>query len=184
MSGMEAADLTMPGSSFSVTHRNNLGYIITAMPQAARDQLHIRNYSPEELPILFEIDQMCFSENMAFSQAELRFYLKHPLSIVKVAELAGVVVGFAVGRSEAGEYAHVITVDVIPDAQRQKVGTALMHALHEEFRLRNNTWVVLEVDAGNEAAQRFYQELGYQRKELLLGYYKDRSNAYRMSRAL
>jgi ribosomal protein S18 acetylase RimI-like enzyme len=59
-----------------------------------------------------------------------------------------------------------------------------MKALHEEFHKRRASQVVLEVDAGDEAAQRFYHGLGYERKGRLPGYYKGRSDALRMARSL
>lgn len=150
------------------------------MPQIYPDQMLIRDCRPEEIQRLHEIDSACFPDYMAYSRAELLFYLGHPAAISKAAELDGKVLGFAIGHIESGARAHVITLDVVPEARRHRVGTRLMEALHEQFRRRRAAQVVLEVDTGNEAAQRFYARLGYERRELLRGYYKARSDAYRM----
>ncbi len=55
-----------------------------------------------------------------------------------------------------------------------------MSVLHEEFRRRGLRTAVLEVDTANEGAQRFYRGLGYERGEILSGYYMGRSDAFRM----
>ena len=140
----------------------------------------IRNYRREDLSTLHEIDRICFPDYMAYSRAELAFYLGHPAAISKVAELDGRIFGFVVGRMESSACAHVITLDVIPEARRRGVGSALMELLHEEFRARGITQVVLEVAAVNEEAQRFYARLGYGHVGTLRHYYKARVDAFRM----
>jgi ribosomal-protein-alanine N-acetyltransferase len=141
----------------------------------------IRDLLPGEIDRLHDIDQICFPAYMAYSRTELLYYLGHPSAIRKVAEIAGKIVGFAIGHVEPRKRAHVITLDVEPEARRRKVGGALMEALHEEFRRRGVARVELEVDTANEAAQQFYARLGYKRGELLRGYYKARGDAYRMA---
>ncbi len=82
---------------------------------------------------------------------------------------------------ESVDHAHVTTLDVIPEARRHGVGSALMEVLHEEFRARGIIQVMLEVAVANEEAQGFYARLGYGRLGLLRHYYKAQSDAYRMS---
>lgn len=149
--------------------------------QPGPHQTLIRDVLFGEIERLHDIDQICFPAYMAYSRAELRYYLGHPSAIRKVAEIAGKIVGFAIGHIEPRKRAHVITLDVEPEARRRKVGSALMEALHEEFRGRGVVLVELEVDTANEAAQRFYARLGYERGELLPGYYKARGDACRMA---
>jgi len=155
-----------------------------AMPRPSSDSITIRDFRPEEIPRMHEIDLICFPDYMAYSRAELVFFLKHPAAITRIAERGGEIAGFAVGGREPGARAHIITLDVVPEARRCGIGAALMAALHEAFRERGVAQVVLEVATGNEGAQRFYVELGYERKNLLRGYYKNRSDAYQMMRQL
>jgi len=150
------------------------------MPEPLCQGYAIRDYRDGEIQRLHQIDRICFPPHMAYSRAELLFYLEHPSAICKVAESGEEVVGFALGRVERNGYGHVITLDVVPEARRRRVGTALMEALHGELRARQVSQVVLEVDVSNEAAQRFYDLLGYRRDELLRGYYHERQDAYRM----
>ncbi len=145
--------------------------------------VQIRNYRTADFARLHQIDGICFPPDVAYSRLELLCYLRHPDSIGKVAEWSGGLVGFVVGRVEKNGTGHVQTLDVIPEARRQRVGTALMEALHGEFERRNVHGVLLEVDVANEGAQRFYEGLSYVRAETLRGYYNGRRDAYRMVRA-
>ncbi len=147
-------------------------------------EIWIRNYERKDFQVLHDIDTTCFPAHMAYSRAELLFFLRHSSSIARVAEIAGKIVGFAVGQNGPGAAAHIVTLDVLPEARRRGVGTGLMNVLHEEFRKRHASQVMLEVDAGNQAAQRFYQDLGYERMGLLPGYYKGRGDALVMARSL
>jgi ribosomal-protein-alanine N-acetyltransferase len=140
----------------------------------------IRNYRPEDFPRLHQIDRICFPPDVAYSRSELLFYIKHPDSITRVASLGDRVIGFVAGRLEDDSCAHVLTLDVIPEEQRRKVGTGLMGALHEEFARRKVVMVFLEVDALAEGSRRFYENLGYRWVETLRRYYSARRDAHRM----
>jgi len=142
--------------------------------------VRIRDYRPGDLQRLYQIDQICFAPDIAYSRSELFFYLRHKDSLAKIAEWNDDIAGFVVGRVEANRCAHVLTVDVIRDARRRRVGTALMNVLHEEFHKREIAMVFLEVDVSNRGALDFYERLGYERTETLKGYYAGRSDAYRM----
>jgi [ribosomal protein S18]-alanine N-acetyltransferase len=150
------------------------------MDAAVPGETSIRDYRPEDLQVLHGIDKDCFPAHMAYSRAELLFYLRQPFSVARVAERAGSIIGFAVGQLEADNRAHIVTLDVVRKARRCGAGTQLMHALHEEFRRRDAAQVLLEVEAGNEIAQSFYAGLGYERTAILRGYYRGKSDAYRM----
>ncbi len=145
-----------------------------------RKSFTIRPYRVDDMSRLYEIDQICFEPGVAYSRAELFLYLAHRNSIAWVAEQSGVVVGFAVGRTEKYGTAHVLTIDVLPDARRLGIGTALLGHLHESFRKHNVRLVVLEVAVQNLIAQRFYCKLGYRVTELIPRYYGNGGDAYRM----
>ena len=154
------------------------------MSRVPHGDMQIRGYDRKDFRILHAIDTACFPAHMAYSRAELLYFLEHEASVARVADIAGLIVGFAVGLNEPDAAAHVVTLDVVPEARRRGVGTGLMEALHEEFRRRHASQVMLEVDAGNEGAQRFYLELGYERQGLIPGYYKGKGDAVTMTRPL
>lgn len=152
------------------------------MSDASTQAVCIREYRRDDAQCLHRIDRICFPSDIAFSRGELLFYLDHPESITRIAERNGEILGFALGRVQPGRLAHVLTLDVLPEARRQKVGMLLMQSLHDEFRSRKVALAVLEVSAKNLAAQRLYEALQYQVLEILRGYYSGREDANRMVR--
>lgn len=144
----------------------------------------VRDYRKADLPQLHKIDQECFVSGIAFSRVELLFYVHNPLSFTKVAEEAGAIIGFAVGRVDREGDGHIITIDVLPEARRRKVGTALLTSLQEALERRKVSRIFLEVAVDNAPAQRFYEVMGYTRQQRLRGYYKGVTDAYRMVRPL
>ncbi len=169
-------DITAPFPAWRIT----LGCMIPNMQGAGPQVPIIRNAEKSDLERLFDIDQECFPPGIAYSMTEMRFYLTRSGSISKVAEGDGRIVGFIIGKAEAALQAHIITLDVIPEARRRQVGSALMEALHTEFRGRRIKRVVLEVATNNVAAQQFYIFFGYERLGILPGYYGEGSDAYSM----
>ncbi|HYK87375.1 MAG TPA: GNAT family N-acetyltransferase [Acidobacteriota bacterium] len=144
----------------------------------------IRKYQPDDATCLHQIDQICFERDVAFSRGELLFYLNHPGAVTLVAVSNERIIGFALGRVHQNRVAHVLTLDVLPEARRQRIGTLLMKSLHEEFRNRAISRVMLEVSTKNLPAQRLYGELQYTVLETLHGYYNGREDAFLMSLSL
>jgi ribosomal protein S18 acetylase RimI-like enzyme len=147
-------------------------------------ELRIREYREDDIGKLYEIDGICFPADIAFSREELGLYLNYPESIVRLAEGFGMVLGFVLARIENRSRAHVITLDVVPEARQNRIGTTLMNQLHNELRRRNVSVSFLEVGINNLPAQRLYEGLQYQYLNTLPGYYHGREDAYRMARLL
>ena len=144
--------------------------------------IKIRHSGAEDVRVLLEIDQICFPADIAFSHDEIASYLSHAKSIAWVAERAGRILGYVMAHIEDDLFAHVITLDIIPEARRQKIGTTLMNRMHKELRQRGVNVFVLEVGVENSPAQKLYKKLQYQYLERLSGYYHGRQDAYRMAR--
>lgn len=152
--------------------------------QSPNSNLVIRPYRLADSETLYHIDQTCFENGIAFSRTEMFFHLSQRDNLTRVAELDGQVVGFAVGRIERSSWAHILTLDVIPEARRRRIGTALMDALHEEFLRQKVQFVNLEVRTTNTAATKLYERFQYRCVETLYGYYRGEADAYRMIRTL
>jgi [ribosomal protein S18]-alanine N-acetyltransferase len=146
--------------------------------------LKIRCPKSEDLEDLFEIDRICFPAGIAFSQAELLFHLIHPKSIAWLAEDTGRVLGFVLARLEGKRRAHIITLDVIPEARRRNLATTLMDMLHRALMARGVRVACLEVAVSNIGAQRLYERLQYRYMGTLAGYYRGIEDAYQMARWL
>ena len=153
------------------------------MSDPDKNLLRIRSCKPEDINFLHNIDQVCFPGDIAFSRADFLFCLNHPSTIARVAEVAGRIIGFVLGRIEDEARAHVLTLDVVPCERRSKVGTILMNVLHDELKKHRIAVSVLEVSTVNLAAQRLYEKLDYKYLEILPGYYNGRLDAYRMVRS-
>lgn len=147
-----------------------------------RFPLRIRGFQNEDLEALWEIDRICFPAEIAFSHKELFFQMHHPKSIARVGEGLGRILGFVVARIENPHCAHVLTLDVVPDARRCRIGLSLMRALHRVLASENVGMTVLEVSVHNLAAQRLYDRMQYRYLETLCGYYRGGGDAYRMIR--
>jgi [ribosomal protein S18]-alanine N-acetyltransferase len=146
--------------------------------------LKIRNFKAEDLDAICRIDQICFPKYMAFSRAEFVSHLNSAKRIARVAETSGRIIGFILASIQSSLYAHVITLDIVPDIRRCHVGTKLMTILHRELERRKISGSMLEVSVHNIAAQRLYQKLQYKYIGILPGYYREREDAFRMIRII
>ena len=141
----------------------------------------IRKFRAADLETLHRIDLDCFSEDIAFSRTELEFYLNHPQSIARVAEGVGRILGFVLARIESPFHAHILTLDIVPEARRCRIGTSLMEELHGRLRKRGIGAAVLEVAAKNIPARHLYEKMNYRYLGTLSGYYYGREDAFRMA---
>ncbi len=147
----------------------------------ARGQVRLRPYHPSDLDHLYHIDQECFPPGVAYSRNDLARFIEHPRSRTWVAE-AGErrTVGFLVAGREPYRVGHIITVDVTADCRRRGVGNALMEAAEEWSCRQNLRLIYLETAADNEAAQKFYLKLGYEKHRVIERYYDNGTAAWVM----
>ncbi|MBI2678736.1 MAG: GNAT family N-acetyltransferase [Candidatus Koribacter versatilis] len=156
-------------------------------PRGARSKgqrLRLRDYSPSDFNALFELDQQCFVEGIAYSRAELRRYIDRKGAFVIVAEgAAGKIAGFLVGLHHR-DYGWIVTIDVRDSARRTGLGTQLMAAAEKRFRGLKAGAVILEVAVNNIPAVNFYKRLGYSVIRTIPRYYLDSLDAFQMAKLL
>jgi ribosomal-protein-alanine N-acetyltransferase len=145
-------------------------------------RLSIRDFRPEDFEAIYQIDQVCFSPEIAFSRSEFFFYLHASGSIACLAEGMDGIAGFVLAKIESASTAHIVTLDVVPEMRRCSIGTSLMNRIHDKLREREIRTMVLEVGVQNLPARRLYEKLGYQLECLLPGYYAGKEDACRMRR--
>ncbi|MCU1287412.1 MAG: GCN5-related N-acetyltransferase [Acidobacteriales bacterium] len=132
----------------------------------------LRDYKPQDFPALWELDQQCFVEGIAYSEEELKYFLSHKNGFTIVAERQGAIQGFILVQKELKMRAgHVITIDVHEDARRSGLGTLLMNAAEERLASANYDSVLLEVAVDNAPAIGFYKRHGYSVLKTLPRYY-------------
>jgi len=79
---------------------------------------------------------------------------------------------------------HIITIDVVAEARRSGVGSALLVAAEDRLRDGGAETVALETAVNNEPAIRFYKRKGYSVEKMLRGYYAHQLDALVMGKAL
>ncbi|HEY7555832.1 MAG TPA: GNAT family N-acetyltransferase [Candidatus Binatia bacterium] len=102
---------------------------------------------------------------------------------VLVACIRDGIAGFAIMRY-GDDYAHLDLLAVVPPYRRVGVGRQLLEWLEKCAVVAGIFSVALEVRAGNEGAQRFYERMGYRPLVHLAGYYQGVEAALRMGRDL
>ena len=143
----------------------------------------IRQFEKGDFDTLWRIDQACFDPQLAYSRPEMAFYMRRPGSFTLVAEGEGGVLGFVVAeiRRKTG---HIITIDVVAEARRAGVGSALLLAAEDRLLRVGARAVALETPVNNEAAIRFYKQKGYFVEKTVAGYYSNQMDALVMTKEL
>ena len=152
--------------------------------------LTLRAVREEDFETLYAIDQVCYSTAVAYTRAELRWYLDLRGAECTVAEMRARgaqprarIAGFIVSVSRR-THGHIVTIDVLEMHRRAGVGSALLQRAEEQMARRGATEVWLETATNNEAAIAFWKKHGYRSHGRLASYYPDGLDAFAMSKPL
>jgi ribosomal protein S18 acetylase RimI-like enzyme len=152
----------------------------------------IRPFQKTDFDVLWRIDQTCFDPQLAYSRVELEVYMRRRGSFTLVADSPGVadtktdgkgILGFVVAEARR-KIGHIITIDVVVEARRGGVGSALLDAAEDQLRKGGVSVVALETPVNNLAAIRFYKQKGYFVEKTAPGYYSNQLDALVMSKDL
>lgn len=150
--------------------------------------LLIRPVRNEDFAALYALDQACFAPGIAWSKAEMGYFLKYPGNIGLIAEdEASSLAGFAIAgphRRRGVVIGRLITIDVREKFRRQGVGHALLLAIEERLRSAGAQALMLEVAVDNAGAQAFYTLHGFATTGRIPGYYNGRIDALVMEKSL
>jgi [ribosomal protein S18]-alanine N-acetyltransferase len=151
--------------------------------------LHLRGVERSDLDALFALDQECFPPGIAYSRANLRFYLSHPrsLSIIAEDDSTKVILGFIIAETyleHARRIGHIITIDVAPSERRKGLGRTLMQAMLDRLNSARTAMLRLEVAIDNIDAQTFYRSLGFSQTGRIRGFYPGRLDALVMEKSV
>lgn len=142
------------------------------MPPAQEIRVKLRPFHPRDLVSLHAIDKACFPEDIAYDLPELDAFISHRNSATWVAEVAGAIVGFLVATLELGGVAHIVTIDVLAEYRRYRIGSLLMDAAERWAKQNEMRKVYLETAEDNLVAQKFYAQRGYRGIERIEDYYR------------
>ncbi len=161
--------------------------------QLASANIVLRAAREQDFETLYAIDQACYSSDVAYSRAELRWYLSLRGAECIVAEL----VGRKSGRSQARQriagfvvttnrrlHGHIVTIDVLEIYRRKGVASTLLRCAESKMSRQGIQEVWLETATNNEPAIAFWKKHGYLSRGLLPHYYPNRLDAYAMSKTL
>ena len=174
-------------------------------PQTADVQFTIRDYRAADFDRLWQIDQLCFPDGIAYTQMELSGFIMTRNAITLVAEMqaantgeadqadqgtdaptkGGRIAGFAVAHSIRGRIGRILTLDILPEARRLGLASRLMQKIEQRLRAAGCTQIYLETAVNNESALQLYHKLGYQIVRTLPEYYSSQSlDAFQMAKRL
>ncbi len=149
----------------------------------------IRQFTQDDLRTVTEINKTCLPENYPDS-----FFLvlyQHAPRAFLVAEANGSVVGYIMCRIERGissfgplpvKKGHVVSIAVLPEYRNRGIGSELIRRGIEGMKEYGVSEVFLEVRRSNETAIQVYEQLGFEVKRVLRGYYRDGEDAFLMVR--
>ena len=165
----------------------------------------IRDYRAVDFDRLWQIDQLCFPDGVAYTQMELMGFIMKRKAITLVAETPAanadangqrergaeapaersLIAGFVVTLPIRGQIGHIVTLDIVPEARRSGLASRLMAECEQRLRAAGCSQVYLETAVNNEPALRLYRKLGYEIVRTLPEYYSSQSlDAFQMAKHL
>lgn len=144
----------------------------------------IREFRETDFERLWAIDQACFDRDLAYSRAELRFYMRLPGAFTLLAERGSDIAGFVVARAMRNRVGHIITIDVVEGARRSGTGSLLLRAAENCLVQAACFSVTLETAVDNIGAITFYQRHHYSIVRTLRDYYSNGLDALVMQKTL
>jgi [ribosomal protein S18]-alanine N-acetyltransferase len=150
--------------------------------------IHLRSFQMRDLAGLHRLDQVCFPREIAYSRAELQYFLTNPNCSCWIAEqpedkLAGFVIVERASR-HGRSVGHIVTLDIDPVERRRGLGTLLMRTAEEQMKQQGAGVLSLEVAENNPAAQQFYRSLGFVVRGRIQKYYGGRIDAEVMEKVI
>jgi ribosomal-protein-alanine N-acetyltransferase len=151
----------------------------------------LRPHSTSDLEALYEIDQLCYPPEIAYSRRELRNYLRFPGAnclvaeavVENISEPGPAIIGFCITARLRAE-GYIITMDVLAAHRRQGVAAALLAEAERRLAENGVSEVGLETATDNDSAIAFWQKHGYRKCGIRKHYYPGGRDAFSMSKTL
>lgn len=128
-------------------------------------------------------------EDIAYTQAEMQYFLSLPSAVSLVAVHDRKIVAFIIAdvfppRRASRSLGKIITIDVAPETRHRGLGTLLMTSAEAELKQAGCGYVSLEVAVDNDPALNFYKKHGYSVLKVLPRYYLDSIDGLLMGKKL
>ncbi|HEY4741156.1 MAG TPA: N-acetyltransferase [Candidatus Acidoferrales bacterium] len=155
----------------------------SAKQQSATSTPLLRTFRPEDFETLYEIDQVCYPPEIAYSRRELRWYLRLPGAEGIIGERDAQIAGFLLSANWE-QVGHIITIDVLEQFRRLGTGSALVRESEARLARQGVTKIEIETAVNNPAAIAFWNKHGYISHGILKNYYPGGLSAYAMIKSL
>ena len=154
-----------------------------------QETTHIRKASLDDFERIIELENTCFTSELAYTRRQLRYLLTKANSTVFVETTNTIVRGFIIILYRKGtRVAGIETINVDPAFRKQGVGLRLLNAAEEDIRKKGMRKIRLEVSTTNHAAIMLYKNGGFKKIAFLKNYYlydhDDSRDAIRMVKEL
>jgi len=147
-------------------------------------RLTLRDYVPADFEAAWQLDQVCFPPEIAYSRDDMRMYLALRSSFCIIAEKEGTLAGFTIVDSRPPRPGYMVTIDVAPDMRRHGVASALLAEVESRLRRQGSPGIRLEVAVNNQSAVDFYLRHGFREIGVKQGYYNGQLDALSMKKEL
>jgi ribosomal-protein-alanine N-acetyltransferase len=154
-----------------------------AKAKTTTSSIHLRGFHAVDFETIYAIDQSCYTQEIAYSRRELRWYLRLPGAKATIAEDDGKVIAFILS-AHWDMTGHIVTIDVLPEFRRRNVGTALIRAAEARLIRAGVAHIEIETATNNFAAIAFWKKHGYVPRGILQNYYPGGLSAHSMIKTL
>ncbi len=138
----------------------------------ATDQVVIRVMTIDDLAAVFHLGEQLFTSEYSSSmyrtwdEYEITTLFNSDSELCIVAELAGEVVGFALGttvekQNSAWKYGYLVWIGTLPGLQKRGAGKELFDEIKERMIEQGVRMIIIDTDADNEAGINFFKKQGF-----------------------
>jgi ribosomal-protein-alanine N-acetyltransferase len=148
----------------------------------------IRSFKREDIETVMGLNKTSLPEN--YPESFFIGLFQHAPNAFFVAEIDGHVIGYIMCRIERGissyrtampvKKGHIVSVAVAKEHRRIGIGTELITSAMKGMAEYGAKEFFLEVRKSNEAAVKAYENLGFDVRRVLKGYYRDGEDAFLM----
>jgi ribosomal-protein-alanine N-acetyltransferase len=135
-------------------------------------KVHIRKMTVDDVPVVAQLDRMSFSlswpEYAFYYEVKDNFAARCFVAEAEDRKVIGMIVSWVIL-----DELHIATIAVHPDYRRQGIGELILTTAIHDGRAAGTRHALLEVRAGNEAAQNLYRKFGFKAVGKRPKYYKD-----------
>lgn len=139
------------------------------------EKIKLRQFSKQDFEQTFSIVKVCFSYPYPLSYLE-KFYEQYPEGFI-VAEYQGKIIAYITGqvKNDAG---HLGSLAVLPDFQKNGIGTKLINFLIKHFKEKGFEKVTAHIRIKNQKGIAFYEKMGFNIIETIEKLYPDGEDGY------